>query len=228
MATTASAVAAVARLAGGVLGAASGAAASARGTKPLHPRGAVVEGRIERTGAAESWAVPWLDNAGVDEGVVRLSRAMGLPDSWPDVLGLAVRFNDDTGPHDLLLATTGLAPVARQVLVPRTQPLAASYSSLFPYVTPRGRALIAAVPGDDSGRFTLLVAGVMGGWQPFGTLRLSADPATSEDEPVDFDPVCNPLPGMRLAPALAALREPAYAAARRMRPSESKASTAGR
>jgi hypothetical protein len=161
--------------------------------------------------------VPWLDDAGADEGLVRMSRAMGLPDPWPDVLGLALHFDDATGKHDLLLATTGLAPVARQLLVPRVRPLAASYSSLFPYVTPRGRALIAASPSGQVGTFTLLVAGLVGDWQPFGTLRLSADPAMSEDESVDFDPVCNPLPGMRLAPALAALREPAYAAARRTR-----------
>ncbi|HET7530332.1 MAG TPA: hypothetical protein VFJ98_05170, partial [Mycobacteriales bacterium] len=206
-------------------GAASGAAASARGTKPLHPRGAVVPARIERTGAGGTWDVPWLDDAGDDAAVVRLSRAMGLPDSLPDVLGLAVRFTDETGRHDLLLATTGMAPVARHLLIPRMQPLATPYSSLFPYVTPRGRALIAAAPDGPPGGFTLLVAGMTSDWQPFGTLRLSDDPATSEDDPIDFDPVCNPLPGMRLAPALAALREPAYAAARRMRRPEPTGAT---
>lgn len=195
-----------------------GAAAVVRRTKPLHPRGAVVRARIERTGAAAAWGVPWLDQPGVDEGLVRMSRAIGLPESWPDVLGLAARFDDATGRHDMLLATTGMAPAARHLLVPRTRPMSASYSSLFPYVTPRGNALIAAEPTSQAGTFRLLVASLFDHWHPFGTLQLCGDPASSEDRLVHFDPVGNSLPGLPLAPALAALREPAYAAARRMGP----------
>jgi hypothetical protein len=209
---------AVARVGGGVLGLVFGAAAAVRRTKPLHPRGVVARARIERTGVGPRWGVPWLDDGGFDEGFVRMSRAVGLPAGWPDVLGLAVSFSDAEGRHDLLLATTGMAPVLRHVLMPRVDPLSASYCSLFPYATPRGRAMLAATPGPRPRTLTLHVASVLGDWHPFATLRLEGDPMTDADEPIDLDPVLNPLPGLKLVAGLAALREPAYAAARRMRP----------
>lgn len=62
------------------------------------------------------------------------------------------------------------------------------------------------------------VATVLGNWQPFAVLRMQEDPRTSQGELVDLDPVHNPLPGLELSPLLAALRAPAYSAARRMRP----------
>lgn len=208
----------LARAAGSTLGLIFGAAAAVRRTKPLHPRGAVVSARLERNGASGSWDVLWLDAVGTDEGVVRLSRAIGLPGSWPDVLGLAFSFSDETGRHDLLLATTGMGPLTRHLLTPRIHPLSAPYGSLFTYVTPRGHVVIAAAPTGRPGVFALLIAPVSKSWQRFGTLQLCNDPVTSQDELVDLDPVRNPLPGLALPPALAALREPAYAAARRMRP----------
>lgn len=209
---------AVAAAAGDVLGVVFGAAAAVRGKKPLHPRGVVVRARVERTGASEPWGVPWLDEPGTDEGLVRLSRAAGLPSGWPDVLGLALSFHDGTGRHDLLLASTGMAPGARYVLLPRVRAASAAYGSLFPYRTPRGHAVLAATPGREPRALTLSAATPFGRWQPFAVLRMHEDPVTSHDELVDLDPVRHPLPGLELAPLLAALRAPAYAAARRMRP----------
>lgn len=209
---------AVAGAVGEALGAVFGAAAAVRRKKPLHPRGVVVRARIERAGASEPWGVPWLDEPGADEALVRLSRAAGLPSGWPDVLGLAVSFRDGAGRHDLLLATTGMARGARHLLLPRVRAESAAYGSLFTYETPRGQAVLAAAPGHEPRTFTLSVATVLGSWQPFATLRLRDDPVTGEDELVDLDPVRHPLPGLELAPLLAALRAPSYAAARRMRP----------
>jgi hypothetical protein len=205
------------RAAGRGFALAFGAAAAVRGTKPLHPRGTVVPARIVRTGASTHWGVPWLDDPGVDEGHVRLSRAMGLPPALPDILGLALSFTDAMGRHDLLLATTGMAPVARQLLIPRVHPLSSRYGSLFTYATPRGQAVLAAVPGEESGAFALLVAPVLGAWEQLGTLRLGGQAQEAADQPVDFDPVLYPLPGLALAPVLAALREPAYTASRKGR-----------
>ena len=80
--------------------------------------------------------------------------------------------------------------------------------------------LLGARPrsGTNGQAFDLLVASVTGAWERFATVTLAADPAGAEDAPVDFDPVRNPLPGLSLAAFFAALREPAYAAARRHRP----------
>lgn len=201
--------------AGNLLGGVFGAVAAVR-PKPLHPRGHVVRGRLERTGTGRTWGVPWLDDPGSDTCLVRLSRSLGLPEGWPDVLGLTVRLDRPDGPHDLLLASTGWAPGARHVLVPRTDALSTRYGSLFTYATPAGPAVLGAAP-ESPESFALHVAPPLGSWERFGTLQLEPAADDAPDRDVAFDPVTHPLPGMALSPLLQRLREPAYAAARRVR-----------
>lgn len=205
---------------GQLLAGAFGALADVRRSKPLHPDGSVVTGRLLRTGSTDRWGVPWLDEPGSHDCVVRFSRSVGLPDALPDVLGLALRFRDEQGPHDLLLASTPDAPVLRHLFLPRRDPAAAHYGSSFPYSTPRGPVVLGAVPlpaEDGSLRFALRAAGLLGRWSAFGALHLDRDPREEHDELVDLDAVRNPLPGLALPPVLARLREPSYAAARRRR-----------
>lgn len=58
--------------------------------KPIHPRGIVAQAVVKRTGSTcGRWGIPWLDEPGTDVGIVRFSRAAGLPAPVPDVLGLA-------------------------------------------------------------------------------------------------------------------------------------------
>ena len=75
--------------------------------KPLHPEGVIVTGALERRGSAVSSGSAWLDEPGRDEVVVRVSRAIGLPDAVPDIHGLAVRVPTPAGVGDLLFASTG-------------------------------------------------------------------------------------------------------------------------
>jgi hypothetical protein len=224
------------RLAGAVLGGLFGAAALARGDKPLHPRGQVLDAVVRRTGVTGQLGAVWLDEPGEDRGLGRLSRAIGLPAGLPDVLGLALTFETTDGHrHDLLLATTGRTVLTRFVLIPRRDPAVAVYSCLLPYVTDHGPVVLAATPlgarspgrRDDptpDGRtapdlsFRLLAAPSRGTWRAFGTLDLTARLDREMDPPLRFDPVLNPLPGLRWSPRLARLREPAYAAARRYAP----------
>lgn len=192
-------------------------AAAVRRDKPLHPRGVVVSARLRRAGGP-ALGVSWLDQPGDDPALVRLSRAVGLPGPLPDVLGLAVRIELDGARHDLLLASSLRPPGLRHLLAPARDTTQAFYSSVFTYRTPRGPVLLGAEPAP--GGFDLLVAPPRGEWTTFGTLALTPD-GTPSDEPVSFDPVLHPLPGLALSPALAALREPSYAAARRHRPAGS-------
>lgn len=211
----------VARVTGDALGLVLGGLAAVRRGKPLHPRGHVVRGTLVRTGSPEPWGVPWLDQPGRDDAVVRFSHAVGLPDGWPDVLGLALRFDGDGHDHDLLLATTGVGALSRFVLVPRVDAADASYGSLLPYATPRGPVVLAAVPTgwvDGAPAFGLEVAAVQGPWLRFGLLRLAQDPASAEDAHLDLDPVEHPLPGLAPTRVHATLRSPAYRAARLLRP----------
>lgn len=203
--------------------------------KPIHPRGIVARAVVKRTGSPYGhWGVPWLDEPGTDVGMVRFSRAAGLPAPAPDVLGLALRLQAVGTQHDLLLASTGMRPGWRHVLFPRRHALQAPYGSLLPYDAAGRRVLIAAVPqaGAPSGvsdtdvaralatgsrTFRLMVTTLLGDWMPFAQLTIARNDEDVLDVPVAFDPVLNPLPGLPLAQPFRSLREPAYRAARRAR-----------
>jgi hypothetical protein len=187
-----------------------------RADKPLHPRGEVTPGILHRHGAARPSGVAWLDRAGDDDALVRLSRSVGLPGWAPDVLGLAVRVPTDDGGHgDLLFSSTGRGPVSRFLLVPRRSPYAGPMSTLLPYRTPSGPLLLAAERRDEA-TFDLSWAVGRGPWNPFGVLRLSVG-VPAQDASVSFDPVRNPVPGLQPYDWVRRLRAPAYAAGRRSR-----------
>ncbi|MFC7546614.1 hypothetical protein [Plantactinospora sp. GCM10030261] len=192
-----------------------------RHDKPIHTPGSVYAARFHRAGVAGPWSTPWLTEGGEEEGIGRLSRAVGLPWPLPDVLGLALRFPGPEGrPCDLLLSTTGLAPVARHLMLPRVAAGRAVYSTLFPYRDRRGAVLLAALPdritnaAGDQLRFVLAAATPGSRWRPFGTVELTRP---AGDPPVTFDPVRHPLPGLFLPDPVARLRAVSYAAARQAR-----------
>lgn len=112
-----------------------------------------------------------------------------------------------------------MVPGLRHVLMPRRDPRECAYGTLLPYTSPRGPVLIAAVPVPPRdpavAAFRLVAAGLTSAWSPFGHLLLTERPGTSTDEPVRFDPVLYPLPGLLWAEPLAQIREPPYVAARR-------------
>jgi hypothetical protein len=210
--------------AGSLLGAVFGVVGVLRRGKPLHPEGIVYDALIRRTGSPVEWRCRWLDESGEDVGAARLSRAIGLPAPVPDIHGLAITFTGDEGErHDLLLATTGLGRWSRFVLVPRSDAYTCPYGSLFSYRSPRGLVLLSAAPLSTrnppeppmAASFRLQVASVTGPWHTFGTLELSAPARGLGDDPLRFDPLVYPLPGLHWPVALERLREPAYAAARR-------------
>ncbi len=204
---------------GAVVGVVFGAVARMRRGKPLHPHGTVYEAVLRRAGSPQPWAVEWLDEAGENHGLVRISRSMGLPKLLPDVFGLAFTFSGPSGDrHDLLLATTGLRPSLRFFLLPRREPFSGTYGSLLPYSAAGGLVLLAAVPLAPDGSvasFRLLAATPTGRWWPFGRLDLTGRAGATADQPVRFDPILHVLPGFAWPPAIEQLREPAYAAARR-------------
>lgn len=238
---------AVVGAAGRGLGSVSAAVARLRAARPLHPVGVVLAGRLVRAGSppGDASGVPWLDSAGDDDVVVRLSRGGGLPAWAPDVHGLALRHTDDGRRVDVLLSSTGSAPLARHVLAPRRALGGGTYTCLLPYRGPRGPVMLAARPSPpralpaepaaiarelaaEPWRVVLAWAdGVAGRWRTFARLVVGGPPATSDasrpsradvadarpDQPVRFDPLHAP-PGLTAYPWVAALREPAYAAAR--------------
>ncbi|WP_196804044.1 hypothetical protein [Marmoricola sp. URHB0036] len=177
--------------------------------KPLHPRGIVVRGTLRRHGLDLPTGVAWLDEQGEDDVVLRWSRAVGLPSPVPDIHGLAVRVERADGFGDVLFATTGWVGPLRLVLVPGISAHRAM-TTLLPYTTPEGALLLGARPGEDVTR--LYVATPLGPWREFAELRESAGPPL--DQPIRFDPVLHPLPGLAFPAWVKRLREPAYRTAR--------------
>ena len=202
----------LARTAGGALAAGAGAAGAAlRRVKPLHPEGELRRATLTHTPPAVASGVAWLDSPGEDDAVVRMSRAIGLPDALPDVQGLAVRAVLEAGQADILLASTGLGLVTRYVLTPTRRVTGRALTTLLPYRSPRGPLLLAAVPESEHA-FELRWAGPAGPWHTFGRLDLGAP--FGDDLHVSFDPVVNVVPGLSHYSWVRTLREPAYWMAR--------------
>ncbi|KAA1426433.1 phosphodiesterase [Nocardioides antri] len=182
--------------------------------KPLHPSGVVVTARLVRTGSA-GIAVPWLEIAGTQEVVVRISRAIGLPGAVPDIHGLAMRVPISGRTHhaDLLFASTGLGRVTRFMLTAGREITSRPLTTLLPYRSPRGPLLIGACPGGgDPLRFQLLWSRWLGPWVRFAELTVHS--TTGPDPDISFDPIANPLPGLQHYEWVRRLRAPAYRAAR--------------
>ncbi|QKG21834.1 DUF1990 family protein [Actinomadura verrucosospora] len=211
--------------AGAALARAFTAAARARGGRPLHPHGLVFDATLRLSGTSRFWGVPLLDDAAELRGVARLSRSIGLPSPFPDVLGLALRWRqpeEDGEPAtaELLLATTGHGRLGRHLLRPANRWGPGFYGSLLPYAAGDRRVLLGAVarravpadPAAADGPITmdLVVAAGLGPWERFGELLLTGPVRTDDREPLRFDPVRHPVPGLRPAGALQQMRGRAY------------------
>jgi hypothetical protein len=206
----------VSAAAGSVLGVGArtlGAVRPAR--KPLHPAGRVVTGRLHRRGLEPPVGVAFLDAPGHQPVLVRESRSIGLPESLPDIHGLAVRVtNPDGSPGDLLLATTGWGRLTRFVLTLARTTYGRPMTTLFPYRTDAGPVLLGARSAEPG--VVQLACAIGGGpWRSFAELAISQQDAP--DPTISFDPVTNQIPGLEQYPAVTRLRAPAYRSARRSR-----------
>jgi hypothetical protein len=221
-------------LAGSVFAAAFRAIKVVRPYRPNHPHGVLLMGVLERDGLPRrASGIPWLDAAGTNPVDVRLSRSLGLPGSFPDIIGLAVRFTEQGRMCDLLLATTGPSGLGRFILRLRRDAASAVFSTMMPYKSAKGPVLIAArtiggpakLPaesrafsshlGQQTWTLELHYASPLGPWTRFGKLTLSLGDAHGSDTSERFDPVLNPLPTAGTYNWTRRLREPSYAVARR-------------
>lgn len=199
-----------------------------RGARVFHPLGVAFEARWEPARDATR-----ADHAPLGSrerpAIVRLSRAVGLPPSVPDILGVAVKVLDVHGPgrdQDLLLASVGRGPVASRLLVPRWRFAGTPFSTILPYDLGGQRtAVVARVRAAGSSAYRDLasaaapqadvrVSAATGG--DLGWVRLGDRlPQTVADD-LRFDPWHT---GETLRPVggLNRLRRPAYQASQRGR-----------
>lgn len=198
---------------GAAIAVALGALAAVRRNKPVHPAGRVGTGELEITSPRPELGVPLLATQGTHACIARFSRTVGLPPSWPDVEGLALRI-DDAG-ADVLLASTGVGRLGRFVFQARPADRHGPLTTYLPVSTRAGSLLLRATPLDQADpphAWEVAAAHVGSQWRPLGVLRLT----WGGDRPIRFDPVENVLPGTRQYALVSVLREPAYLVARRL------------
>lgn len=231
-------------LGGGLLAMTFGAVAMLRGRRPLHPDGVTYAATV-RTREGGKSGVPWLDEIGITSVSLRVSRAMGLSHKWADIYGIAVRIPlPDRDPPaqpwaDLLFASTGDTAYGRFVLQLRHGAACGPLTTLLPVRAPAGPLLLRLMPAvsgsapaptvselsDQSelsdlslpGSLTLSYAVGTGPWTKVAEVMVGQRDAGRPDEQ-RHDPITAKLPGTEPYDVVRRLREPAYRAARHVRP----------
>lgn len=210
--------------AGAVPGAALGVAALVAGLlrrdKPLHPVGHHGTGRLTVTQAVPELGIALLAIEGSRSCELRWSRAMGLPQGWPDIEGMALRLPgaaEDGTVADVLFASTGSQAWSRYLLTLRGPGHFGRLTTLLP-VRAAGRPItfMLAPDGEAVGdlppaAYALHVARGSGGWTPLGRIDVTWSELDSAER---FDPIIHQLAGIEQYAFVAALREPAYVSAR--------------
>jgi hypothetical protein len=159
-----------------------GLATAARGSRVFHPRGVARSCRLTVTGGLGLGAEV-LDRPAAHDGLVRLSRAAGLPRPLPDVDALALRLpGQGSGgePLDLLISSAW-----RFVFAPT--PLSATWSAVLPHRTASGRLVLLGARPDERG-FVMLAAAPLGTWHRWGHLALGEALPEEESERLRFAP----------------------------------------
>jgi hypothetical protein len=210
------------------------ALSAARRKRAFHPHGLVFEAAFEPHTQPRATGVELLDG-GERRALVRCSRALGLPEPVPDILGFAVRFTDLYGPgrhQDLLTVTSWDKPLAHHALVPATSFFSRPYSTLLAYRLPEGVRLFGVLPVGTgppigprleqiaraaragSADFELALAPLMGRFSGVGRIRLGGQLPPLEGEQLRFNP-WNCGGGMRPTGPLMGIRDAAYRGSQR-------------
>jgi hypothetical protein len=214
-----------------------------RRKRVFHPDGVAFRAELTVRGGA-GLGPRLLDEPAVVPCTTRLSRGVGLPDGWPDILGVAVRTGGDRSEQDLLFATVlGDGAGGRHVLAPSRGWGERPLSTILPYrvggaglvtlvlrpetaheVLPR--TLEEAATVFESGELTFALAAV----RPSGTSvpvgRLTGGPrlSGSDAEALRYNPF-NAAHDLQPAGAINALRRRSYAASQAARLHEGRAAT---
>src|SRR6478735_10849012 len=208
-----------ARVAGVALAAGLGLVALMTGRKPLHAAGRTWGAQLRIDVPMPDLGVPLLRERGVHPCTARVSRAVGTPDGWWDIGGLALRLPGAGAlgrPADLLFATTGTGPVSRHLLRPVRRAAGRPLTTLLPTRAGGHSVALLLRPVDDATvpqEFELAIAVDRGAWDAVGLLQLRQE---RFDSALRFDPIVDELEGTTAPAWVVALREPAYRWARRL------------
>jgi hypothetical protein len=169
-----------------------------------------------------------LDSPGSYDALLRVSRGVGFSGELPDVIGWALRVHDAFGsgqPFDLMLASTGRAPIARHVLMPTRGFVASTASSLFRYdVSGRSRFLAALpiVTGSGTERtvpeYRLCIASRWGRWREVARVEVGEQAPAEVGAALHFNVVRNSDRSLHPAGWVQGLRNRAYVSSERAAP----------
>src|SRR6476469_4431877 len=208
-----------ARVAGVALAAGLGLVALMTGRKPLHAAGRTWGAQLRIDVPKPDLGVPLLRERGVHSCTARVSRAVGTPDGWWDIGGLALRLPGAGAlgrPADLLFATTGTGHVSRHLLRPVRRAAGRPLTTLLPTRAGGHSVALLLRPVDDSTvpqEFELAIAVDRGAWDAVGLLQLRQE---RFDATMRFDPIVDELEGTTAPAWVVAVREPAYRWSRRL------------
>lgn len=175
------------------------------GERALHPRGTTHDAVLRLDPRSAVGAA--LGGPAERPAVVRISRSIGLPPPWPEVLGVALRA--PVGPGTVLdVLFAGISwPDADAVLPARPS------GTLLPYRVDGRLLYLGLVPrGDD--RLVVTERTPLGPRRAAGLLTLRA---RRTDTGLAFDPLLHALPRLRPVRLLGRVRELAYTGSRRGR-----------
>jgi hypothetical protein len=210
-------------------------ASAVRRARVFHPDGVAVAGDL--VVGAGLVGSELLSPGRRTRALVRLSRGIGLPERWPDVLGLAAKVPDAYGrgaDQDFLLATVPNATALRRRLALARSFDSRPYSTLLRYgvggrailvgatvtvdgASPRTLGDVAAAVRDRRLSITLLAADAGApSWRAIATIRPDEVLADPDGRRLGFDP-WNTGGGIRPLGFLNRLRRVAYPASRRGR-----------
>lgn len=206
-----------------------------RGHRVFHPYGEAFAADVVFERSADRWLPDVLARPRRHDAVVRFSRAVGLPDRLPDLLGMSIKIPGLYGEgydQDWLLVTSGADPVSRHLLIPALDVLGRPYSTVLPYRRPSGLVTFGASAAEtpsarsidrlrdlveSSGvTFDFTIAPEGADHVRIGHVNLRADAVTS-GQALRFNP-WNTSSELRPAGALNELRRDTYVASQRSRP----------
>ena len=203
-------------LAGKLTAAVFGGLSRIRGSRIVHPKGVGFEARFQPLSEGRA-GVDLFEGSDPCPALVRLSRSFGFPSALPDPCGIALRIPDayGAGSHqDLLLVSSGEAPIARHLLLPRRKFEGGFFSSLLPYDF-RGETVVVGASARPAGGatdglwFQIKLAAPRGPWRTVARLELGTRLAADETERLCFNP-WHTGGGIEPVGFLNRLRSPAY------------------
>lgn len=201
-----------------------GLLAAARHARAFHPVGRAARAVVD----VDEGDHPLAGLAGRHDGIVRVSRGIGLPTPFPDILGVALRLlppgadaeaAGDPSTLDVPMASSGPGRVTRHLLRPAIDPLRPTYSSLAPYTRGDGRRFVVGARFADDAHLALLVGRPGAPWRTVGRVALGDPLPAAVGEALRFDPFTCP-PWMDPVGFVNDLRPPAYRASQARRPTD--------